>query len=117
MSQPPQPPAPPPPWQPTPPPQPARQPKAPLLLGILIGAVAPWFGVLAAVLFSDRVDAAGLAPVPWFLLVFLVGCGLLFPASTRRWGLGILIGMFAMLIIGAGACVVIFVALVSATGG
>jgi hypothetical protein len=42
---------------------------------------------------------------------------LLFSDGTRRWGLGILIGFFGMLIIGAGACVAILVVVLASYSG
>jgi hypothetical protein len=107
-------------WQPPPP----KKPKAPLLLGILIGAVAPFFGLIFPVALGNvsspsvASDIAGLAPFAWVFLVLATGAGLLFSDRTRRWGLGILIGLFGMLIIGAGACVaVLVVVLASYSGG
>jgi hypothetical protein len=106
-------------WQPPPP----KKPKAPLLLGILIGAVAPFLGLIFPVALGNSSSStaqgiAGLAPFVWVFLVLATGAGLLFSDRTRRWGLGILIGLFGMLIIGAGACVaVLVVVLASYSGG
>ena len=106
-------------WQPPP-----KKPKAPLFLGILIGAVAPFLGILPPALLSNTVDSTsvasdviGLAPFGWWFLVLATGAGLLFSDRTRRWGVGILIGLFGMLIIGAGACVALLVVVLSAYNG
>jgi hypothetical protein len=115
-----QPPGQPPGWQPQgqPPgwqPPPAKKPKAPLLLGMLIGAFAPWVLGVAPLVVTNGSNVAGYAL--WFWpLIPLAGIVLLFPEQTRRWGLGILIGFFGMLIIGAGACIALVVGL-GATGG
>ena len=106
------------PWQPPPP-----QPKWPLFVGMLIGAVAPFLGVLPPILLSSidtpRLvsDVVGLTPLGWAFLVLLTGAGLLFSDRTRRWGVGILIGFFGMLIIGAGACVALLVVVLSSYNG
>lgn len=107
------------PWQPPPPPK----SKTPLLLGILIGAVAPFFGVIPPVVLSNVqsptwvADVAGLAPFAWVFLVLATGAGLMFSDRTRRWGLGILLGLFGMLIIGAGACVALLVVVLASYSG
>jgi len=99
-------------WQPPPP-----KPKAPLVLGILIGAVVPFFGVALPLALPDGSAVEALAPFVWVFLVLLSGAGLLFSDETRRWGVGILIGLFGMLIIGAGACVALLVVVLSAYSG
>jgi hypothetical protein len=100
-------------WQP-----PARKPKLPLFMGILIGAVVPFFGVALPFVLPDGSAIGALAPIVWVFLVLLSGAALLFSDETRRWGVGILIGLFGMLIIGAGACVaLLFVVLASYSGG
>ena len=112
MSQPPEGPGWPVPHQPPPP-----KPKLPLFLGMLIGAVVPLFGVALPAALPDGSDVEALAPFAWILLVLVVGFGLLFSDQTRRWGAGILIGFFGMLIIGAGACVAVLVIVLSAYNG
>ena len=102
------------PWQQ---PEPPKKPKAPLFLGILIGALAPFAGLVFPVFLADGSGVEALAPVVWVFLVLLTGAGLLFPADTRRWGVGILIGFFGMLIIGAGACVAVLVVVLAAYSG
>ena len=101
-----------PPYQPPPP---AKPPKAPLFAGILIGAVAPWFFSLVPLILTNGNTAAGYGLYAW-VLVPLAGIVLLVVPRTRRWGLGVLIGFFGMLIIGAGACLTIVVGL-NAGGG
>jgi len=94
---------------------PAKKPKAPLLAGMLIGAVAPWFFSLVPLILTNGNTAAGYGLYAW-VLVPLAGIVLLLVPKTRRWGLGVLIGFFGMLIIGAGACLTIVVGL-NASGG
>ena len=108
-----------PPWQPPP-----KKPKAPLVLGILIGAFAPIAAVAVATALAGMVDSVtasdlvSLVPILTFFGVLLTGAVLLFPDKTRRWGAGLLIGLFGMLIIGAGACVaVLFLVLAAYNGG
>jgi hypothetical protein len=114
-----------PPYQPPPgagwPAPPPKKPKAPLFLGMLIGAVAPFFGLLVPALFSGEpgaaADAVAFAPFVWVMVILATGAGLLFSDRTRRWGVGILIGLFGMLIIGAGVCVAALVVILSAYNG
>ena len=107
-----------PPWQPPPP-----KPKAPLIAGILIGALAPFLGLIVPVVLSSLAvptgvsELAGIVPFVWVLLILATGAGLLFSDRTRRWGLGILIGLFGMLIIGAGACVTLLVVVLASYSG
>ena len=105
-------------WQPPPPPAPPPpKPKAPLLLGILIGAVAPFFAVALTLALPDGSGAESTAPFLWVLIILATGAGLMFSDQTRRWGLGILIGLFGMLIIGAGACVTFLIVVLAAYSG
>jgi hypothetical protein len=81
-----------------------------ITLGALIGAVALPVVTFLGLLVGSRMDVIGLvwlAPV----VVLLAGVGLLVDAGTRPWGTGILIGFFGMLIVGAGACVVLLAGL------
>jgi hypothetical protein len=110
MSQGPPPPAPYP-AQPAPPPPSS---KVPLLVGALIGAVAPWSFSLVPLILTGGSSVAGYGLYAW-LLVPVVGIGLLLAPATRRWGAGVLIGYFGMLVVGAGACLVLVVGL-NATG-
>ena len=89
----------------------------PLYLGILIGAVVPFFGLLFPLVLPERIAVLELAPVAWVFLVLLAGAALLFTDETRRWGVGILIGLFGMLIVGAGACVTLLVVVLSSYSG
>ncbi len=105
------------PWQPQQP-----KPKLPLLLGALFGAASPFSGfALSTLLSSTRSEtasgAAPLASVAVVLATLATGVGLLFSDETRRWGAGILLGFFGMLIIGAGACVAVLVVVLAAYNG
>ena len=107
---------------PAPQPPPPKKPKAPLVLGILIGAAAPVLGILVPVALSALTDGGimggfGFAPFVLVMVVLATGAGLLFSDQTRRWGVGILIGLFGMLIIGAGACVAVLVAVMASYNG
>jgi hypothetical protein len=99
-----------------PPPEamPSRPPRLPLLAGALIGAVAPWSLSLVPLVLTGGSSVAGYGLYAW-VLVPLVGIGLLVAPATRRWGAGVLIGFFGMLVVGAGACIVLVVGL-NATG-
>jgi hypothetical protein len=92
-------------WQPPP-----KQPKMPLLVGMLIGAVAPWLLGVVPLILTNGNSLAGYGLLTW-AMVPLVGFALIFADQTRRWGLGILLGFFGMLVIGAGACVIVLVGL------
>jgi len=86
-----------------------------IVLGAVIGAVALPFVMFLGVLVGSRVDIFAfvwLAPV----LVLLAGVALLVDRETRPWGTGVLIGFFAMLIIGAGACALLIVGLSGSIG-
>jgi hypothetical protein len=89
-------------------------PKLPLVVGALAGAVAPWFFSLVPFLLTGGNSVAGYGLYAW-VLVPLVGAGLLVAPATRRWGAGVLIGFFGMLVVGAGACIVLVLGL-NATG-
>ncbi len=104
-------------WPAPPQPPPPRKPRTPLLLGIVIGAVVPFFGLVPPLLFRNGPDVVGMAPVVWVFMVLLGGAALLFSDDTRRWGVGILIGLFGMLIVGAGACVTLFIVFLSTYQG
>ena len=95
--------------------QPGQQPaqpsrRLPLLVGAFAGAVAPWFFSLVPLVLTNGSGVAGYFLYAW-LLVPVIGIGLLIAPTTRRWGAGVLIGFFGMLVVGAGACVAIVVGL------
>ncbi len=100
------------PWS-TPPPAP--KPKLPLLAGALAGVVTPIFLSVVPVVVTNGATVAGYGLLSW-LVVPVVGVALLVAPATRRWGAGVLLGFFGMLVVGAGACVAILVA-VNAGGG
>ena len=107
-------------YVPTPPPEPRPQPPrksrtGPILLGAVISVAVSILGPVAGITLGDTFGLFGLtllAP----LACLVVGIVLLFPDSTRPWGIGLLIGFFGMLIIGAGACVLLLMSLDSAYG-
>ncbi|HET6626166.1 MAG TPA: hypothetical protein VFG63_07235 [Nocardioidaceae bacterium] len=116
---------PPPPPGPTGPPEPSGRPTQPgpakrnrtalIIFGALISVVATVLGPLAALFLGDSIGFLGaglLTPV----LCLLVGIALLFSERTRPWGLGLLIGFFVMLIVGAGACVLVLMSFSSSYG-
>ena len=113
--QPPIPPGPPGPLVPAYPPAPEPKPKLPLVVGAFAGAVAPWFFSLVPLILTNGNTAAGYGLLSW-LVVPLVGVALLIAPATRRWGAGVLLGFFGMLVVGAGACIVVIVGL-NAAGG
>lgn len=51
------------------------------------------------------------------LLVLVAGVVLALQERTRQWGLGILIGFAAALVVGAGACAVLLVSFSNSYGG
>jgi hypothetical protein len=116
VSQPPGPPPPgygPPGYPPMPPQRPSRT--LPLLLGAVLGGV----DVVVTTLFGAGL--IGVTESGWLFFVgpaigLLVPVSLLFPASTRWWGVGLLIGYFATLIVLGGACLALIAGLNSAGG-
>lgn len=98
------------------PPPPQEPGKAlPLALGAVAGAMGLPVLVFLGVLVGETLNVFGfvwLAP----LVVPLAGVGLLVADRTRWWGAGVLIGFFGMLIIGAGACVLLFVGVMGGFG-
>jgi len=97
-----------------PPPTPPG-PKLPLLVGAFAGAVAPWFFSIVPLVLTNGNSVAGYGLLSW-LVVPVVGAALLVAPATRRWGAGVLLGFFAMLVVGAGACIALAVA-INAGGG
>jgi hypothetical protein len=107
MTQPPGgPPQAPPPWghYPAPPPQP--QPPSDgwkIVCGAVIGFAATVLAPFAALGLADSLGFG------IFLLSFVLvpgtGIALLASATTRKWGLGLIIGWAITLVVGAGACV------------
>jgi hypothetical protein len=99
--------------QPTPPP---KRSKVGLWIGILIGAVMPFvgFGLLWFIPGGDLATVAGTVAYGGTLVTGVV---LLVPESTRWWGVGLLIGFFGMLIVGAGVCLAIVAVLVGSYAG
>ena len=103
-----------------PPPEPSGPPPKrswtwPIVFGALITIGATVLGPVVSFALADTVGLFGLtffAP----LLCLVVGIVLVCMDSTRPWGLGLLIGFFVMLIVGAGACVLLIVAFTSAHG-
>jgi len=81
-----------------------------LLAGAFAGAVAPWFFSLVPFVLTGGDSVAGYGLYAW-LLVPVIGIALLIGRPTRRWGAGVLIGFFGMLVIGAGACLALVIGL------
>lgn len=102
------------PWQPPP-----RKSRLPLLLGLLLGAVVPFVGLAPPLLLRGVAtppvvsDVVWIFPVGWVFLVLLAGAALLFTDSTRRWGVGVLLGLFGMLIISTVALAALLFVLLS----
>jgi multidrug transporter EmrE-like cation transporter len=108
-----------------PPPQPARDPAAAppvprpgqgsarrcrqLWVGIAIGAFVPLLSFLPLIRDLNSLNLA-VARNLWAAVAF-VAVLLLFPERTRRYGVGMLIGFCALLICGAGTCIVVVLAL------
>lgn len=91
-------------WQPPPKQRNGRK----VALGIVIGIAAPFvFGFLTTVIGSATGNGVGplggLVP----LLLLLGPIGLIVPDRTRFIGVGIYIGYAALLVLGAGLCVVL----------
>ena len=84
---------------------PAPGPRRPLLLGALAGALVPLLGLVGLVA-GQSYAAARLSSLSWTLTV-LVGAGLLVPARTHRWGVGVLLGFGAAMVLAAGSCTVL----------
>ncbi|MET0447220.1 MAG: hypothetical protein ABW004_02390 [Aeromicrobium sp.] len=106
MTQPPSgPPQGPPPWgyYPTPSPPPSPGHGWQIACGAVIG------GVATVALPFVSLGVASSNGIGFFLASFLVvpgtGLGLLFAATTRPWGIGLLIGWAIALVVAAGACV------------
>lgn len=89
-------------------PAPQRPSKAPLLAGAFAGAVGPWFFTLVPLVLTGGANGAYYGLYAW-VLVPVIGVALLLAPPTRRWGAGVLIGFFGMLVIGAGACLALVV--------
>jgi hypothetical protein len=107
-----QPPSGPPPWGHYPPP-PGGQPKRgrgwEIFGGVVVGGIAT---VVLPLMSLAVVDQTGFgAIIVALLLVPILGLGLLFSASSRPWGLGILIGWAVALIVVGGSCVAILASL------
>jgi len=79
-----------------------------LLLGVAVGFVVP---MLAFLLLSETAapDYWWLGSAVWSVVAF-VGVALLFFERTRRVGVGMLLGFGCLLLVGAGACTVILIA-------
>lgn len=114
MSQPPQPP----PWPPQGPPQgpppwgsypaPPSQPQPPgegwkIICGAVIGVAATIAAPFLALALADSLGFGIF--VLSFVVVPVTGLALLISATTRKWGLGLIIGWAVSLVLGAGACV------------
>lgn len=96
--------------QPTAPsPRPGRRRNPDLWLGVLVACVV-CLGTPALALVGPGALSLMLVGVP---AVFVVGVVLAVPERSRWWGVGLLIGFFVSLVVGAGACV----AILSGVGG
>ncbi len=111
----------PPPYPPPhhPPPVPGGGPQRNRVLAIVGGALITVLGTALVALFSLLPSGGGFVVfavlIPFVCLV--VGLGLLFAENTRPWGIGMVIGFFVMLIVGAGACVALIAGLNSTSRG
>jgi hypothetical protein len=100
-----------PPWGHHPPPgsQPNRGRGWEIFGGVVVGGIAT---VILPLMSLAVADQAGLgAIIVALLLVPALGLGLLFSKSARPWGLGLLIGWAAALIVVGGSCVAIIASL------
>lgn len=100
-------------YPPLPPQRPSRT--LPLLLGAVLGGVDVVVTTLLGVGLIGATDSDGL----FFVgpaIGLLVPVALLFADSTRWWGVGLLIGYFATLIVLGGACLALIAGLNSAGG-
>ena len=102
--------SPPPPYQPGPPPKQGHW------LEILVGALLGGIDAVASGLIGIAL-AGNISNGAWFFLPLVIGLlipvVMMFNASTRWWGVGILIGYFLTVIVLGGACV----ALIATLGG
>ncbi len=113
---------------PGPPPPPPSYPAMPPVSGgpppeketwklwVGIGLAVPYLlviGVLTGLV--GRADAGAATIVA--LIGFVAPIGLLFPSRTVKFGLGLLIGYAALVVIGAGACIALFATSVNGIGG
>ena len=98
--------------QPGPPP---KRSKVGLWIGILIGALMPFVGFGALWLVPGG-DFAGIAGLVLWGGTIVAGIVLLFFEQARWWGVGILIGFFGALIIGAGACIALIALVIGSQG-
>ena len=97
---------PPPPWGHYP--APPAQPQPPgdgwkIVCGAAIGVVATVVAPFASLGLADSLGFGIFALS--FILVPATGVALLVSSTTRKWGLGLIIGWAIVLILGAGACV------------
>ena len=92
-----------------PPPVSGDQSRRPLLLGVAMGFVTP---MLAFLLFPETVarEYRWFGPTVWSVVAF-VGVALLFFQLTRRVGAGLLLGFGCLLLVGAGTCTVVGLAI------
>jgi hypothetical protein len=94
--------------RPAEPPAPPRRSRRPLLVGVVLGVVLPLCSFLATA-FAGA-DSVGIGTVLWAGTAF-VGVLLLVFERTRSYGLGILLGFCALVVIGAGVCTTVVLGL------